>query len=244
MNILIVGATSAIAEAAARIWACDGARLHLVARNPEKLRLISADLQTRGAKVSTAVSDLADVRLHQRLVEDALVALTEIDVALIAHGELPNQQSCETSVESLVATIQTNALSTVSLMTLLANDMERRHKGVIVVIGSVAGDRGRRSNYAYGSAKAMVAAFAEGLGARLLSSGVAVINIQPGFVDTPMTAKFKKGALWAQPETIARIIHARAAARISGRYYAPRFWWLIMNIVKHVPQRIFLRMNI
>jgi short-subunit dehydrogenase len=132
----------------------------------------------------------------------------------------------------------------VSLLTEIANRMQTQGQGVIAVLGSVAGDRGRKSNYVYGACKAMVATFLEGLAGRMQTRGVAVINIKPGFVDTPMTAQFKKGALWAKPAQIAALIHARVNAARSGSFYAPTFWALVMLAIKLLPARILYRLNI
>ncbi len=243
-NVLIIGATSAIAEATARLWAAEGAQFHLIARNSAKLALVSQDLETRGARVSAAELDVNQFDRHAPAIEAAFDALKHVDVVLIAHGDLPDQKLCERSEQAALAAVHTNAASVVSLMTLIANRMQQQGSGVIAVLGSVAGDRGRKSNYVYGSCKALVATFMEGLAGRLQAFGVRVLTIKPGFVDTPMTAQFKKGLLWAQPESIAAIIHARAASARSGSYYAPRFWWLIMAVIRCIPARILYRLNI
>ena len=243
-NILLVGATSAIAEATARYWAAEGAHLYLVARNPAKLELVAADLRTRGATVMQAVLDVDDPERIEPMVDEAFDALGRVDVVLIAHGVLPEQAKCQKSAAQALQSLQTNAISTISLLTQIANRLEAQGSGVIAVIGSVAGDRGRKSNYVYGSAKALVSTFTEGLAGRLDAHGVRVIEIKPGFVDTPMTAQSKKGALWAKPEAVAKIIHDRVAAARSGSYYAPAFWWLIMAVVRSIPSRVLYRMNI
>ncbi len=243
-NILIVGATSAIAEATARLWAAERAQLYLIARNSAKLALVSRDLETRGARVSAAQLDVNQFDMHAPVIEAAFNALKHVDVVLIAHGDLPDQELCERSEQAALAAVHTNAASVVSLMTLIANRMQRQGSGVIAVLGSVAGDRGRRSNYVYGSCKALVATFMEGLAGRLQSFGVRVLTIKPGFVDTPMTARFKKGVLWARPESIAAIIRDRVASARSGSYYAPRFWWLIMAVIRCIPAGILYRLNI
>jgi NADP-dependent 3-hydroxy acid dehydrogenase YdfG len=243
-NILIIGATSAIAEATARIWAGEGAHLHLLGRNPEKLALVSRDLEARGARVTGAPLDVIDFSRHAAAIEDAFEALSRVDVVLVAHGDLPDQTRCERSEAAALEALSVNAASVMSLLTIIANRLQDQRSGVIAVIGSVAGDRGRKSNYVYGSCKALVAKFMEGLAGRLRSSGVRVITIKPGFVDTPMTAQFKKGLLWAQPEAIAAIIHARVASARSGAYYAPRFWWAIMAVVRSIPASILYRLNI
>ena len=111
------------------------------------------------------------------------------------------------------------------------------------MIGSVAGDRGRQSNYVYGAAKGMVSLFLQGLRNRLAKQGVQVLTIKPGFVDTPMTAAFSKGALWAKPDDIARGI-VRAVDRKSDEVYLPGFWWVIMTIIRHIPERIFKKLSL
>jgi decaprenylphospho-beta-D-erythro-pentofuranosid-2-ulose 2-reductase len=244
-RILILGATSAIAEACARLWANDGAQLYLIARNLEKLSLVAADLTIRGAAVQQARLDVDQLEQHGAAVDAAFRGLERVDVVLVAHGVLPDQPLCEESVAAMLDAMRTNAVSVASLLTLIANKMQAQGSGgVIAVIGSVAGDRGRNSNYVYGSAKALVATFAEGLAGRLHRHGVAVTVIKPGYVDTPMTAAFKKGLLWATPHTVATIIYRRVAAARSGIYYAPRFWRFVMTLVRCIPARVFYRLNI
>jgi NADP-dependent 3-hydroxy acid dehydrogenase YdfG len=243
-NILIIGATSAIAEATARIWAAEGSQLYLIGRNPDKLALVSRDLESRGARVTAAELDVSDFTRHAPAIESAFQTLSRVDVVLLAYGDLPDQQRCEQSETAALKALNVNAASVMSLLTIIANRLQGQRSGVIAVLGSVAGDRGRKSNYVYGSCKALVATFMEGLAGRLRSSGVRVITIKPGFVDTPMTAQFKKGLLWAQPASIAAIIHARVASASSGTYYAPRFWWAIMAVIRSIPANILYRLNI
>jgi decaprenylphospho-beta-D-erythro-pentofuranosid-2-ulose 2-reductase len=243
-RILIIGATSAIAEATARLWAQERAHLYLLGRNPAKLQIIAGDLATRGAHVDSVVLDANDLSAHPAALDAAFAALGRIDAVLIAHGDLPEQKQCESSTALTLNALQTNAISTVSLLTEIANRMQAQGSGVIAVIGSVAGDRGRKSNYVYGSCKALVATFMEGLAGRLRPSGIAVITIKPGFVDTPMTAHLKKGFLWARPERIAGLIHSRVARARSGSFYAPGFWGLIMLIIRSLPSQLLYRLNI
>jgi decaprenylphospho-beta-D-erythro-pentofuranosid-2-ulose 2-reductase len=242
-TFLIIGATSSIAEATARLWAIEHTRFFLVARNDKKLTLTTNDLRTRGANVAQALLDVDEFDAHAATIQAAFDTLGKIDVVLIAHGELPNQGLCEQNEAASVRALRVNALSVVSLLTLIANRMQAQGSGVIAVLGSVAGDRGRRSNYVYGSAKALVETFMEGLAGRLNRCGVRVVTIKPGFVDTPMTAQFKKGFLWAQPETIARLIDRHVTAAKSGSYYAPAFWGLVMALVRRIPRRILYRLN-
>lgn len=243
-KVVIIGATSAIAESTARLYAARGAQLFLVARNVARLEDIAADLRTRGAReVFHAPLDVNDVQDHADLIEQIWTSLDYVDVLLVAHGTLPEQALCETSVELALKEFATNGTSTIALLTGVAPRFEAQRKGIIAVISSVAGDRGRQSNYLYGSAKAAVTAFASGLRQRLAKAGVQVLTIKPGFVDTPMTREFKKGALWAKPDDIARGI-TRAADRGRNVVYLPGFWLPIMLIIRHIPEFVFKRIKL
>jgi decaprenylphospho-beta-D-erythro-pentofuranosid-2-ulose 2-reductase len=243
-RILIIGATSSIAEHCARIWAARGDALHLVARNEQHVQVIASDLKVRGAsEVTTYVTDLNDMDKHEELLGVADDALEGVDIVLVAHGTLSNQKLCEKSVSETLAEIQTNALSTISLLTIIANRFEAKKRGTICVISSVAGDRGRSSNYVYGSAKAMVTAFTSGLRQRLYKSNVSVVTIKPGFVDTPMTSEFKKGFLWAKPNIVSTMI-VNAIDKKKDEVYVPSFWFGIMIIIKKIPNFIFKRINL
>jgi short-subunit dehydrogenase len=243
-KILIIGATSTIAEHCSKIWAQREDQLYLVARNEERLKTITADLKLLGAKeVFSHRMDLNDIEHHAEMLDTAVEAMGGIDTVLIAHGTLPNQKACEQSIEKALAEIKTNAISTISLLTHIANIFEVKRAGTIAVISSVAGDRGRASNYVYGSAKAMVTAFTSGLRQRLHKSNVAVITIKPGLVDTPMTAAFKKGMIWAKPAAVAAtIIHA--VDKKKNEVYVPAFWWPVMVIIRLLPSSIFKRTKI
>jgi short-subunit dehydrogenase len=243
-RILIIGATSSIAEHCARIWAARGDALHLVARNEQHVQVIASDLKVRGAsEVTTYVTDLNDMDKHEELLGVADDALEGVDIVLVAHGTLSNQKRCELSVQETLAEIQTNALSTISLLTIIANRFEAKKSGAICVISSVAGDRGRVSNYVYGSAKAMVTTFTSGLRQRLYKSNVSVVTIKPGLVDTPMTSQFKKGFLWAKPKMVSALI-VKAIERNKAEVYAPFFWWMIMGFIKFTPNKIFKFMKV
>ena len=243
-KILVIGATSAIAEQCSRIWADRGDELYLVARNEERIQAIATDLKMRGAThVNTYCIDLNDMEQHKELLESADNAMNGMDIVLIAHGSLSNQKSCEQSVLETLSEIQTNALSTVSLLTLIGNRFEKKKDGTICVISSIAGDRGKASNYVYGSAKAMLNAFASGLRQRLHKSNVAVITIKPGFVDTPMTAEFQKGVLWTRPNTVALKI-VKAIDTKKSEVYVPKFWCGIVMLIKMIPNRLFKILNL
>lgn len=243
-RVLVIGATSAIAERCGRVWAGRGDSLYLVGRDMPRLNVIANDLRVRGASVvGCEALDLTAIQEHSPMLTRAQTMLTGIDIVLIAHGSLPDQQACEQSVDKTLAEIQTNAVSTISMLTLLANLFENEKKGVIAVISSVAGDRGRASNYVYGSSKAMVTAFASGLRQRLFRSNVTVLTIKPGFVDTPMTAQFKKGLLWAQPEAVAKKI-VRAIDDLKAEVYVPGFWWAVMAVIRLIPNALFRRIRL
>lgn len=238
---LIIGATSAIAEASARAMARQGAALYLVGRNSERLEAIASDLRIRGAgQVEYEALDVNDFGAHDAMVDRAMGAAGGLDVVLIAHGTLADQRACEQSVELAMREFSTNALSVVALCTRIAPRLEAQGGGTLAVICSVAGDRGRRSNYVYGSAKALVSTYLSGLRQRLHSSGVRVLTIKPGFVDTPMTAAFPKGPLWASPQRVAAGI-LRAIDRKRDVVYLPGFWRPIMWIIRMVPEGIFKR---
>ena len=241
-NVLIIGATSAIAEAMARRWAERSANLYLLARNEARASTIADDLTIRGASsVTAAPFDADDIDSHDKLLDQAFTTLSSIDVVVIAHGTLPDQTRCEEDPPVAMAALHTNALATASLVMLVANRLEAQRSGTLAVITSVAGDRGRRSNYVYGSAKAMVSTLLDGLRIRLAASGVQVVDIRPGFVDTPMTTNFDKGMMWATPQAVAD----RAVKAIDGAQavvYAPAFWALIMRVVRSIPNPLFRRL--
>lgn len=242
-RVLIAGATSAIAQEAAKEFAADGDKLFLIARNAEKLQVVADDLRVRGAtQVETVALDLTDTDRHADVLDRAAEALGGLDIALIAHGTLSDQAACEQSYTLTEQEMRTNFLSVVSLVTLLANRFEAARRGTIAVISSVAGDRGRKSNYVYGAAKAGVTAFLSGVRGRLAAAGVTVITIKPGMVDTPMTAHLEKGALFATAEAVGQGVYR---AIITGQevVYLPRFWWVIMTVIHHVPEFIFKKLN-
>jgi decaprenylphospho-beta-D-erythro-pentofuranosid-2-ulose 2-reductase len=244
MKILIIGATSAIASACARKWAEKKAHFFLVGRNPEKLQQILHDLSARGAgSITTHVLDLNHFPDHHNMLNACYHSLGQVDIALIAHGSLPDQQACEQNADLALREFSSNGLSVISLLTLLANRMETHRSGTIAVISSVAGDRGRPSNYLYGTAKAAVTTFCEGLRARLFKSGIHVLTIKPGLVDTPMTRGLRlPKILVATPNKVATDI-VRAIQRKKNTIYTPNFWMMIMLIIKSIPSFLFKRLT-
>ncbi len=244
-NIVIIGATSAIAQATLRLYAESQDNLYLLGRNQEQLETIASDARVRGAnEVHTAVLDVNEFVNHENTLNPIFDLFKTVDLVLIAHGTLPDQPACEKDVHLTMTELSTNGISTVSLLTLLANRFEQQQKGCIAVITSVAGDRGRQSNYVYGAAKGMVSIFLQGLRNRLYTHKVQVLDIKPGFVDTPMTADFKKGALWAKPEQIAKSIVKAIEKKQNKTLYTPFFWMGIMFIIRNIPEGIFKRLKL
>jgi short-subunit dehydrogenase len=243
-KILVLGATSGIAEATCRIWAKEGASLFLVARNSQKLAAVAADLKTRGAGyVDTSVADLDDTAQHPALLAHAINSLGGMDVAYLAHGILGDQAKAEQDFETAAQIIHTNFVSAVSLLTWLANFCVQRHAGVLAVISSVAGDRGRKSNYLYGSSKAALSAFLGGLRNRVDREGVTVLNIKPGPVRTGMTSHMPGAEKMADVNAVAKTI-VKAIDAKADNLYVPFQWGPIMWVIQHIPERVFKKLNL
>jgi short-subunit dehydrogenase len=239
-RVLVLGATSAIATEVARQYWARSARLHLVARNADKLSRVVDGLgssPTPGS-VSSALADFCDLARNDQVVTDALATLGGADVVLIAHGELGEQLETERDFARADMILNVNFTSVVSLLVPLANALAAQGHGCIGVITSVAGERGRPRNYTYGAAKGGLNVYLQGLRSRLFRAGVRVVTIKLGPVDTPMTRDHAKNALFAQPAGVARSI-VRALAGRSREVYVPSFWGAIMPVVKHTPERLF-----
>ena len=242
-RILIVGATSAIATEVARTFAKRGASLILTGRKPERLAALADDLAVRGAAgVDTAVLDVLATESHAAVVERAF-APGRLDVAVIAHGTLPDQTRCQESAAETVRALEVNFTATAALLTLLANRFEAQRGGVIAVITSVAGDRGRQSNYVYGAAKGGLTVFLQGLRNRLHHRGVSVVTLKPGLVDTPMTAEVPKNPLFSTARRAGRAIHSAIEGRRDVAYI-PWFWRPIMALVTSLPESVFKRLRL
>jgi len=225
MNIVILGATSAIAQETARCFASEGASFFLVARDAAKCAVVADDLRARGAAAAdTFIADLGDFSTHATIANAAPQA---IDVVLIAHGSLPDQKAIDDDPAAQAAAFELNATSFISLATHFAHRTK-----TLAVIGSVAGDRGRAANYVYGAAKAALHTYCEGLRAR----GVNVVLIKPGWIDTPMTSHMRKNPLFAGAQTAGRLIHDAIVAN-RAVVYVPWFWRWISLIVRMLPAR-------
>ena len=243
-KVLLLGAASAIAPETARLLAAEGDRLFLVDRNEAGLDVVAQDLVMRGAdRVDSMVADLNDYATHDEILERAETALAGLDVAIVAYGLLGDQAEAEADFAEADLIIRTNFVSAASLLTRVANNFQAAGRGTIVAISSVAGDRGRQSNYVYGSAKGALSLFLQGLRNRLHEHGVRVVTVKPGFVDTPMTAHMELGLLCVKPETVARGIF-RAIDRGADVAYLPWFWWPIITVIRLIPETIFKRLKL
>lgn len=245
-SIVILGATSAIAEACARRWAGEGAKLLLVARSAERLDAVAADLRARGATlVETATLDLAAPTDQRALLKGWEALLGGLDIVLLAYGALGEQSALQADPAAAAALIGTNFTSAAAWSEGAAARFAQSGKGTLLVIGSVAGDRGRRSNYLYGATKAGLGVLVQGIAHRLAPLGARAVLIKPGFVDTPMTAHVegKGGPLWASADKVAKVIVA--AGRSGGPVvYAPGIWALIMAAVRNTPAAVFNKINL
>jgi short-subunit dehydrogenase len=240
-SVLIIGGTSAIAQAVAHQLASKGVHFILWGRSRSRLDIVATDLRVRwGVTVDVEAFDFNEFAQYEMAFKRAFAR--EVDLALVCHGTLGDQNLCERDLVTMEQEIRSNLLSAMWFLSLLANYFEQRGRGCIAAISSVAGDRGRRTNYVYGTAKAALSTFLQGLRNRLYSNGVHVITIKPGFVNTPMTANLKKGPLFASPEAVARDI-VRGIEKGKCIVYTPWFWRWIMLIIKLIPECIFRKLK-
>jgi NAD(P)-dependent dehydrogenase (short-subunit alcohol dehydrogenase family) len=240
-RVVILGALSAIAIATARLYAKEGAALLLVARNAARLDALAADLKARGAAmVETATVDLESEAMNAPvLMADWKRRLGGLDHVHLVYGYLGTQSQATASPAELARITASNYASAVQWCEAAANVFREQKSGSLVAVSSVAGDRGRQSNYAYGAAKGGLALYVQGLAHSLAPTGARAVAVKPGFVDTPMTDGLKKGGpMWATPDQVGRILR-RAADRGGPIQYAPGKWRLVMMIIRSVPAFIF-----
>jgi decaprenylphospho-beta-D-erythro-pentofuranosid-2-ulose 2-reductase len=243
-RILVLGATSGIAEACIRLWANRGDALYLVARNEDKLAVVAADARTRGAShIGSAVANLDDTNEHPEVLAHAINSLGGLDVAFLALGVLGDQGEAEKNFATANQILHTNFVAPVSLLTWLANYTAQRHAGTLAVLSSVAGERGRKSNYVYGSSKAGLTAFVDGLRNRIDRDGVRVMTIKPGPVKTAMTEGMKGSGKFADVEAVAASL-VKAIDRGDDVVYVPGIWRVIMAVIRAIPERVFKKMNL
>jgi short-subunit dehydrogenase len=243
-RILVLGATSGIAEAVCRMWADRGDSLFLVARNADRLNAVAADMRTRGASyVGTAVADLDDTASHPELLAHAINSLAGLDVAFLAHGVLGDQLEAERNYAVAGQILHTNIDSPISLLTWLGNYCAQRHAGTLAVLTSVAGERGRKSNYIYGASKAALSVFVDGLRNRIDREGVHVMTIKPGPVRTAMTQNMKGSSKFADVEVVAATL-VKAIDKGTDIVWVPGIWRIIMAVIRVIPESIFKKMDL
>lgn len=244
-KILVIGAASAIAHETEKLFAEEGVQMFLTDLKLSRLQSVKDDLLARNKnnKIDIKEFNALDFELHSDLFSNASEAMGGIDIVFIAHGSLPDQPLMQTDYLQAVEHFKINGLSVISLATLAGDYFDKQGSGTIAVISSVAGDRGRSSNYLYGSAKAAVSTFLSGLRNRLSAKGIKVVTIKPGMVDTPMTADIPKNFLFAKPKVVGKGIYD---AINSGKdiAYVPGYWRLIMFVIKHIPEVIFKKMSL
>ena len=243
-RILVLGATSGIAEACCRLWAARGDSLFLVARNAEKLAAVVADMQTRGAAyVDSSVANLDDTAGHADLLAHAINSMAGLDVAFLAFGVLGDEPEAQRSFPAAASVLHTNLVSAVSLLTWLGNYCAQRHAGTLAVLSSVAGERGRKSNYVYGASKAGLTAFVDGLRNRIDREGVRVMTIKPGPVRTAMTRGMKGSQKFADVEKVAATM-VKAIDAGTDVLYVPGIWRLIMAVIRAIPESFFKKLDL
>jgi short-subunit dehydrogenase len=245
-RIVIVGATSAIAEHCARVWANEAAvDMTLVGRDLGRIERVAADLRVRSpqSEIRTIEANFTDPLAISQLA-DRIAAEGILDIVLIAHGSLPDQAVCQQDLTACHAALSVNGISPALFAEAFAGHMQKANHGKLAIIGSVAGDRGRKSNYVYGAAKGLVMRYAQGLQHRLANTRVKVVLVKPGPTDTPMTAHLKqRGVRLASVENVAQAI-IKGIEKGQPVVYAPAKWALIMMVIRHLPRFIFNRMDI
>ncbi|MCW8954062.1 MAG: SDR family oxidoreductase [Sulfurimonas sp.] len=240
--VLIIGAKSDIAKEVARVYAKNGYNLYLAARNSEELEDLQQDIEVRsGVKVKLKEFDITSYETHEKFYSE----LEEKPLGVVVvSGYMVEQKLAQKDWNESLQTINVNYTGAVSILNIIANDFETERRGFIVGVSSVAGDRGRKANYIYGSAKAAFSAYLGGLRNRLHDSGVQVLTVKPGFVNTKMTEHLDlPEKLTAEPEDVANDIYK---AQQSGRniLYTKSIWMLVMLIIKHIPEFMFKKMSI
>lgn len=245
-RIVIIGATSSIAEHCARLWVNEApVDLILVGRDYSKTELVAADLRVRSplSSIRSVQADFANPLSITELVDEISKA-GGVDLVLIAHGALPDQQQCQNKLELCEEALFINGISPVLFAEAFAGHMQKANAGTLAVIGSVAGDRGRKSNYVYGAAKGLVARYVQGLQHRLANTSVKVVLIKPGPTATPMTAHLKEQAgRMADVHVVAQQVVA-GIRRQQPVVFAPEKWALIMMVIRHLPDFVFKRLDI
>lgn len=246
-NVIIFGSNSTIARSVIDKLALEHSNFYFFAREKSQLELQINDLKVKYSDINVsadAYDALVDTgEILNGKIKQAFDQLGRVDLVFIAHGNLPNQSACEENWQDANSALKVNGLSIIEICHNVAKRLKEQQQGTIAVISSVAGERGRQSNYVYGTAKGMINIYLQGLRNSLYPHNVHVLTIMPGFVDTKMTTEFKKGLLWAKPEKVAndivKAIHAK-----KNVIYTPWFWRIIMRIIKLIPENKFKKMKL
>ncbi|MEQ9639294.1 MAG: SDR family oxidoreductase [Alphaproteobacteria bacterium] len=239
---LILGATSSVGRAFARLVAAQGAQVLLAGRDLDDLKAIAADIDARGGSAEVLAFDALDSDRHADFAADVARRIGPLNVFL-CFGAMPSQAEIDADVAQGLLTVDTNYRGAISILHRLAPHLEAQAAGEVIVLGSVAGDRGRPSNYVYGSAKAGLHAYLQGLRARLFHAGVNVLTVKPGFTDTAMTWGLDGMFLVNSPEALAKSC-LEASSRGRSVLYAPAFWRPIMAIIRAIPEAVFKRLKL
>jgi short-subunit dehydrogenase len=243
-KVIVFGGASAIATEIEKLFAAEGAELCLLDTKMSRLQAVRDDILARyKTRIELIEFNALDFGNHNQAFHQAVETLGGVDIVLVAYGTLPNQEKAQNDIEYAIEHFNINATSIISLSSIVANYFEEKGSGTLAVISSVAGDRGRKSNYLYGSAKGAISIFLQGLRNRLSRKNVSVITIKPGIVDTPMTAHLPKNFLFAKVDVVARSIFEGINA-LKDIIYVPGYWRLIMCVIKHIPETIFKRLNL
>lgn len=245
MHILILGATSAIAHAFAKKYAKEGMHdFTLFGRNEQRLKSCSQELIALGAQsVHVKVINFLNNESISTAIHDCIQTRGPISLAVLAQGSLSKQDKAKKDMQYLYDEMMLNAMSFMVSAQLLANHFAEQEKGILIGIGSVAGERGRKGNYAYGSAKSAIHTFLSGIRNDIGNDNIRIMTIKPGFVATPMTAHLQQSLLFVKPEYIAKEI-IRGIEQGIDVMYIPSYWRLIMMIIRALPERIFMKLNI
>lgn len=243
-RIVVIGGTSSIAEHCLRLWLHEPCYITLVGRNESKLQEVAEDLAVRSADsvVKYLVADLSNVDA----IEELACKMSEkpLDIVLVAHGNLSDQKACQADLSFCQEEMQINGISPALFAEAFARQMERHNYGTLIVISSVAGDRGRKSNYVYGAAKGLLTRYVQGLQHRLAETAIKVVLVKPGPTDTPMTAHLtESNTKLAKVDEVAKTI-VYGAARGNAVIYSPKVWWVIMMVIRHLPRKMFNKINI
>tara|TARA_B100000989_G_scaffold299003_1_gene291843 strand:- start:3173 stop:3910 length:738 start_codon:yes stop_codon:yes gene_type:complete len=245
MKIVIAGANSTIAKSCIKLWAKKGSELFLIGRKSSEMQAVSEQALKDGAReVSFFELDFLDFSANQNTLKAAInEKFQHIDLVFICYGTLPDQKGSLFDVNLLVEAVKVNGLSTILVSSFFGELLREQGFGKLAVVSSVAGDRGRSSNYIYGASKSLVSTFLSGMLQDLHSSGVSVLDIKPGFIDTKMTRNFNKSMIWISPDRAAKDI-CKSINKNKSVIYIPWFWRYIMMIIRNLPNFIFKRLKI